>query len=853
MTKTRALVFVVEEYKNGSLPSIRGAVASGLKMADWVLKRDKDAQVLLCAPEGVPGRTHPNDAQGLVDALNQLLVDGKNATPELFVYYSGHGCQSKVTPDRVPAPGTPMTGAILIASDYKSGNSAGNYCFSLGEIQSVLYTQLGGSNHFYFVDACRLSVDTRKLTPRTLGISGDIAQIGFPVNFTLFAAMPGAPAANDTRFANALVAGLGGDGRAKTWLGQAYYVTFDSLSGYVAKTLGDGRKVALDVWPTVPPSQDGAPPNGKLVTIDPARVPPCACVINAVGADPDGTLTLKADADHRTPHREKLHGPHGVVTLPPDRYKFTLTQATPSLEFDQTSPDPAEWVELFQDGASVRFEASHLESLPAIDEGAQPLAKLALRVPPGASASFMSRLDGARSSFEAGSHVVSVSPGTYDVSMKQHGATILRRVLRFEPDRAANIDLFADAVPFDARPFLRTLSVGEHGLDVSGAHGPVADPNPAVWFSLFGASTLVGPLGAFPRLHVTARIARTFFAQLRPDELGVYVIVCADAQPALRIHRDHWGTLNPAGALMNGVFHQGIISRSPVDAVGIDLPGRGPVNVATLTLPGCVTLIVVVLRGGGGNAGAGGADRPSAPGGSMSIRQIIISPAHIGDTVPVAAGALEGHLTPLDAVRLIAQAEARFAARLPIEPGGEGIDADAFQRFASLELLDPILTPLLGYDLARRGEAQAQRKRLEALIAALRTAFPGHPDAEALARIAGLRFTPVTRPPLILDGLLVLRGAPGQAPVDEALRADDADLDFHAMWTTGTGPAAEEEAAAALKAPALAVAKRALTPPPLVATARPLAPLAETVVEFEVPQAKKPRGGGNPQAAPVSG
>ena len=116
-----------------------------------------------------------------------------------------------------------------------------------------LRDHLGPGRHYYFVDACRNTAHRqadpdRGLLPTNPQASGD------PSTFILQSTVEGATAAVGGPFPAALLAGLRGRGKAKTWDAKvidAMFVRYDSLRNYLkGQPLPTSRSPARRPAPT---------------------------------------------------------------------------------------------------------------------------------------------------------------------------------------------------------------------------------------------------------------------------------------------------------------------------------------------------------------------------------------------------------------------------------------------------------------------------------------------------------------------------------------------------------------------------------------------------------------------------
>lgn len=764
---SRALIIVVEKYQDESLSTILGAHASGLRFAESIQSRDADSVVLLCAGYEVAERTHTNDIRGVLAAIQQLIRQGQNQTDDLFVFFNGHGMQDPATPER-PAD------ALLIAADYQGDELAGECCIRLSELQAMLSLFLGGRNHFYFIDACRVPADRTKLRPRSLGFQAQPAITGQPIHFTLFATNAGAAAQNDTRFADALIAGLSGVGRAKIWLRDNYYVTFDSLRQFVEARLKNERRIEAMASAMVSRFETGAKARGRIYKLPLDEISSTRCHVEVQGAVAGHALHLDALASQRSPEFRAFSAVPAELQFAPDDYKFVLKQQMlhEPLQFEQIEPDPLEPVDLFEDGRVVKFKALGLESASTT---APPL--LHLKVPPRSTVLVTAMHDGSSQRVSEGLHALTLDPGEYSLSLLQHGTVLTQKQIRLAESADLIIDMFLDQIsPRDQRWFPSLLEElrlrpqrDRFGLfNILEYVGPLADPDPSVWLALLGileVARVAGPYLAPRDSPLSLLGPRLNFGS------GLYFLVAGSRTPHVQ-----WGSrdsMHPADLshldsnALGGFFFDPARSIDR-QRLQIGWTQARPSRLAIDVFFGCVTLVIVILP----------EDKRDE---TVTIRQLVIP--SVGHALRLGRERYYDPGYQWHVMRFVVQAQARYAKGLPLMPSEAGIDADIYAKFASIDLLDPIISVLLGHELIRNGQVQQNREFLSRLVMKLREAFPQYADVEALAHMAGLPYTAVAHPPMFRDGYLALRAAPEQGSLGGLEIPPTQQLDFHQMWT----------------------------------------------------------------------
>jgi hypothetical protein len=130
---------------------------------------------------------------------------------------------------------------------------------------------------------------------------------------------------------------------------------------------------------------------------------------------------------------------------------------------------------------------------------------------------------------------------------------------------------------------------------------------------------------------------------------------------------------------------------------------------------------------------------------------------------------------PLRVVRFAYYLQADFGRKRAIEPG-TGETTALWTELRTGTWIDPVLSPLAGYEMLRRG-GDNLRPELQLIVNALRASFPQIADAAALAACAGEAPSPPPAPPLFRDGLLAIDGWDDRLPLPA--RA----LDFNHIFT----------------------------------------------------------------------
>ncbi|MDF3041021.1 MAG: hypothetical protein K0Q71_3727 [Thermomicrobiales bacterium] len=236
-----AIVIGIDSYANPAW-NLDAAVPDALAFLEWAhgaggVPADATHTRLLLSTNRTDVTTFP-----FVAATNENIVktiiefqDGAGKDGDrLYFYYAGHG---------VSNPGTARGGPpepVIIPADVKDMRVNAGLLIPF----SAIITALSGSlpaEHLFFIDACRdfaLEEFTSTISPASIRWQPPLVEGGQrAAQFVLYATSPGQRAYETGRgaFGKALVAGLKGEGAAKTWLQPPprYDVGFNKLAQFV--------------------------------------------------------------------------------------------------------------------------------------------------------------------------------------------------------------------------------------------------------------------------------------------------------------------------------------------------------------------------------------------------------------------------------------------------------------------------------------------------------------------------------------------------------------------------------------------------------------------------------------------
>jgi len=714
MKRAFALVVAVQSYAKGSgLASLDGTVSRAYEFVGWLLKvrRADPRDVFLCTspkparlPPEIPRGVHtfPATREGIRSAAQRLVGRAPEGGADVFLYASGHG-------------GRVNGSDVLMAADYRSHD--GDKCIRLDELRNDLLLAMGPDTHYWFVEACRNEVDFRV---------GDLALTlrrsvkGKGEANTLFATAPGAPARAQSKFPQALLSSLRGDGRAKTWAEGSYWVTFPAVADVVRDAV-QPEGMEIDAQPAWPP--------GRILQLP--VVPDVMVSVDIRGAR-DGERYLLWLTGERPPIKRWLTWPEQQIHVPPGRYYVSLlrdgTEETEAISFPRETAIP------IYEPVTLEFDCNTTAGPPGqgftVFGPSAPTALL--RVTQATGDTWLS----------AG------TPRHFD---PLHGPLSMQLFDRDEPvislEHRGQRTLYSDE-------FLH----GQFALSDLSERAPaedVFDPDPALKLSLLAAAA-IGDVD--PYAPMLAGIPK--FDGLTPAQASVYAMTPPNGG-VMTVHSDlQSARLTLIEGLTPASCHAAV-SAGPAEPhrVHLQIPG-GDMVIPIVALAGRVTVIVVQPV-------------PGAPSQSRRwrVHQFALEPGHLAANDPAVL---------LSAVRFSVLVQRRIDQERPAMPAEP--DREHAQLWAQLlagRWPDPLTMLLAAYELVRRGALTTDdRGALLNLIESLReygTTFAA--DLAVLDALATGHEPRSVGEPLVLDGLIALGG-------EEAIaRPKGMALDYRSAWT----------------------------------------------------------------------
>lgn len=718
--RIRALVIAIEDYPGvgGLARKLEGTNAAAEAFIWWL--RDKKgvpaANIHYCAATDRPGRGAGTARMELVREAKALVTEGRDQTDELYVFFSGHGFSFQEGPAKKPAD-------ILVASDFTTPEESGGACIRLRELQEKLQMALGPGDHYYFIDACRNLISEDDIEPTKLGVKFEPSMLGIGTLFTLYSTAAQSLASVRSGFAQHLVEGLRGQGRAKGWVNERLYVTFDLLQRYVRS-----RMPQQDADRRIEGSSDG-----QIIELQPIPVSRCRLrVVNASSGDAfKARIGVEQGGQRLTLREAAFQGPETLLELRPGDYVFDVQ--LPGARVTQRSPAGDSPVDAYE-SCEVEFEKQPLEQ-PVPGPSAPALASMNIRGPADAQLEVTRAEDVSRHfivpKFRGALHQ-KVRPGSYDVRLTRAGKVLSRRHVDVQEGVALELELGnADRVPRALR---------ELGLPSS---MPTEEQTSSLMLSLLGAGWLVAPEELPERVRA---LPHQDFSGMSPGESLVYVLAffekgVSGLQVAVGGTPD-WRPMRPVAGV-DGLWEASVPAPAGPSLFSVRLmPTEGGVQEPSHTyvthlLPNRATLVTLTR----------GEER------RLELHQYILpihSLRHELDFRVLTA--LRHGATPF--MQALWEVQYEFARKRTLETSLERDNQDYWMGALYGKWLDPNMALFGAYELLRRRRPGEDLGLLHQAIANLRHYFDGIPDIELLAKLAGLPHQEPRHPPLILDGLL---------------------------------------------------------------------------------------------------
>lgn len=748
----RALIIAIENYgaatSGFAAKQLPGTVDAATRFRDWLeakwTREQTTGKVFFCSEPQVPGGRGASNAE-LIQALIDLQAEGQNTTDSLFVYFSGHGFQTRGE--------TISIADVIVTSDYVDLQRSAHCCWKLSALIQTLRC-LGHGRHFYFVDACRNEVP-QAIASSIMPTPCD-AGVEEPAVYVVQSTVPGAPALVAGPFAQTLRNGLNGAGIAARWqppITDSMRVQFDSLMEYLREQ--------LDQTQPVRPTVEGPVRFTELLNI--IKPPPTyELTVTLAPAPPmvNGQLLL-------TPHLGQVESrplttARVVLPLKPNGY-------TVAVVVDGWTVGPREHALNLYSNDVRTFNLTPVgagPTEPAPPPGGAPSGRLRVSVPTESAVDIHHINLGTESSFPRSGEAI-VPAGTYSVRLRNKAGNVVRRST-IVVGSADTTDL-APADWAGSLPHQSLASMLPHtgsAVDFSEElRGPVADPDLGVWLAIVGAGRALGSQGDYSKI---GPLPLATFAGELPGASPLYVLAGLDTSAIplrVAIHSGEtplaWlDGVEPVGmpGLREVVAHPAGGQRFVTIVVG-DQPA---LTVASFASPNRCTLITLVF------------DELRQP----RIAQYLVPLGHLMAFLdPDVRQKIDErrqwmNIGPLMDVQSLATMHRAFRRRRDLEEElGQGVFLDLLYG----KWVDPIGASLATYECVRRN----QRQPLPIVAANMDHYFRDLPDTAAIMALAGTPVPP-RGVPLFQDGLRLLQK-------EVALPFPIGLLDFTSPWTSWRG------------------------------------------------------------------
>ena len=745
----RALIIAIENYPKvdgGDIAkNLPGTLKAALNFKAWLLEKwevegrqPRDAQLLFCSkpmqPDGY-GATSKDIRQ----ALLKLKADGQSSTEELYFFFSGHGFSF------VEKPGSRAD--IIISADFEKAELSPDSCLNLDELVLWLRLHLGPGRHYYFVDACRNSLSAGQIRVGAL-LPIDPQASGEASTFILQSTVEGAVALVGGPFPAALIAGLRGKGRAKTWdknVNDAMFVRYDSLRSYLKATSAAGQKITSKTAGT-----DGES-DAILATLRPIPLSTCGIKINNVQIPVVGEITYRRGRSS-LPERRIIDSQQINLTLEPDDY--TVSVRVGGIVLKPRDPVPVDLYEdrqltfekIFEEGASAPAD---LESIAVTD--------VDIIVPDQSSLRLRNVATGDETFIDASCRVRLPRGRYFATFCSSTGHIFLRKEIQLEVGKNTIMNL---AEWRNSSPHMSIASkLPDYGGGIEFSEllgGPVTDPDLNLWLALLGGGRILESQGDYSNL---AKFRLHDFANEQVNASPIYLLAGFD-DPGIKLKvgvsrtaEVTWVTAE-APADMPGIQEAYFSTPPGWYLVSTSIQGQAPYTIASITMRNRAMLITLTL------------DEENYP----CISQYLLPLGHLLNKLPRAVRIRLRSRNQLNDVRFLAQASRAFRNRRDVRTA---IPESELNDLLYTKWLDPIASSLAAYELLRRGKVD----ELGDVVTNMKHFFHELPDASALVKLSGGRSRRPQGVPLFFDGLRAFPDYVGWLPLPAS------HLDFASPWT----------------------------------------------------------------------
>jgi hypothetical protein len=755
----RALIIAVEEYNDVTdgftAKKLDGTIKAAERFRDWLTAKWEaegvTGEMFFCSSPPQPGH-HAATARAITRVLAELERNGRDTTDNLYVYFSGHGFRA--------AGETVKWADVLVCADFESVQLGASQCFKLDALIEGLRASLGYGFHFYFIDACRNELPT--------AIASNIMPFGRkgleePSVFVLQSTVKGMPALVAGPFANTLLDGLNGSGKAKKWVppvADSMQVRFDSLRAFLMRRLANEQPITHSN--SGPKGEDEA----VLAVIKP--VPECTLTIKLDTAIPSirGKATVAAFGG-AVANKRAIDATETAIKLRPDYYSVKLEVMSA-----MATPADAVPVELFED-RTIEFKVQPITrgvAGPKSAGTASPPDNVRISLPAEGRLKMREMSTGIEQTFTESAEVA-LPEGSYYITLEDRDGRRLRTDQVNVP-RTGTAEVapaaFGGSLPHES--IAAFMPVHDGRIDFSKSIGPISDPDLGVWLSIAGAGRILGSQGDYSKL---SRLPLADFATTRVDASPIYVLaglpraeMTLSVGVGARVDPSWLPTTSPLAGVRESVMQ----TPPGQHFLTLAIDRQPPQTLATFTMQNRCTLIVLTL------------DEDEQP----RIAQYLLPIGHLTTHLPDQVQERLRNRNQLKDVHWLALLTRAFRKRRAWSQefkGNELID------LLYAKWLDPIGAAMAAYELARRSQQSLlafhihKESVLKEVAGNMQRFFGDLPDTSAIVRLAGEDSVP-TGVPLFSDGLRVLPEVREQLPYSAGL------LDYTGLWTAWRGAVA---------------------------------------------------------------
>ena len=622
----RALIIAISQYPiaQGLLPVGLDAVPQAARdFYDWLrnVKNVPAGNIILCKDQ----MTLPNDqpafgldpngnqvqliygtsAQDVRRAVLALLQMGTNLTDVLWVYCAGHGFSWANNPNDAGV-------GFLVTSEFQNASVDGNATISLTFLQTFLQQRLSGQRHFYFIDVCRNCFDAGTIDPPlTLGIALPRSNNADAKRYRMYSAPNGVAAPANNAFSKALVDGLNGKGRAKTWVKDEMWVTFPRLASYVSTQVN------------LPPDPDGTADDARILKVDPYKQ---ACTIEVRNPMHADGYSFRVTAGQLVAEYPIDQLPFQLQLDPSERpYTFSLVRemqqyriVTPvdagnldmfdpcGLVFDLVpspqvpTPAPAVPMQLV-----VAAGAGNVGSPPGIPATvAESNAPAMVSVNPDffsgtGGARLANRtvaIDGKQVAAAESCTPIEMAPGPHEVTLVEDGQQVWKSTVVVIGGSNTLVNIGKTAPLQFQRDLLTTFNQEDFRTpNLSESLGPTADWDPNLWLAFLGV-TWIRIAGKFAHKLCTVLDSMGQLPDLKTGRSGlVLMIQDENGAPSFELGTtpgDEWTPMKAVEAV-EGLYYAVEVMEPGYDFLSVKPAKGNAFTYATCLTPGFYTLVTL--------------------------------------------------------------------------------------------------------------------------------------------------------------------------------------------------------------------------------------------------------------------